>query len=232
MVGRDQDSFRPRRPRDAILLPMPEPHVPPEFEKLDFHCPRCGVYAHQSWGYVKVRQDGYTRDADEARTCKCQHCGRYSWWLYEQLVDPPVALGTSPHIDMPKDVKEDYEEARSIGAQSPRGACALLRLGVERLCQHLGEPGKDLNADIGKLVKEKGLLPQIQQSLDALRVIGNNAVHPGVIDLRDDQETVAALLNTMNVIVEQLIAAPKHAEELYAKVPQAQKDAIAVRESR
>jgi Domain of unknown function (DUF4145) len=210
---------------------MVEAHIPPAFEKTDFHCPRCGVYAHQTWLMVRVGQAGPGFvDVEETMTCVCQHCQRRSWWVNTRLVEPIAALGPLPHVDIPEDVKEDYEEARSIAAQSPRGACALLRLGLQKLCESLGQPGKNINEDIGNLVKERGLLPQIQQSLDALRVIGNNAVHPGSLDLRDDQDTVIALLNTMNVIVEQLIAAPKHAAELYAKVPQPQQEAITRRE--
>jgi hypothetical protein len=48
---------------------------------------------------------------------------------------------------------------------------------------HLGESGKNLNTDIGNLVKE-GLSVDIQQALDSLRVIGNESVHPGELDLK------------------------------------------------
>jgi hypothetical protein len=210
---------------------MPETHFPPEFQSENFHCPNCGVYAHQTWYVIFARHPQLpNQPIDRLMAAKCQHCSEYSLWIEQVMIYPLKALGPSPHDDMPEDVKEDYEEARKIAAQSPRGACALLRLGLQKLCIDLGQSGENLNTDIGGLVRQRGLLPQIQQSLDALRVIGNNAVHPGTIDLRDDHETVTALLSTMNVIVEQLIAAPKHAEELYAKVPQAQKEAIAKRE--
>ena len=49
----------------------------------------------------------------------------------------------------------------------------------------MGEKGKDINTDIGNLVK-KGLPIKVQESLDILRVIGNEAVHPGQLDLKDD----------------------------------------------
>jgi hypothetical protein len=209
---------------------MSELHFPPKFGGEEFHCSICGVYAHQRWYTLFARSGGGAIESTDIQGSLCQRCARFSYWIEEKMIFPLGSVGPNAHTEMPDEVKEDYEEARSIAAQSPRGACALLRLGLQKLCIALGQPGTNLNSDIGVLVKEKGLLPQIQQSLDALRVIGNNAVHPGSIDLRDDQETVTSLLRTMNIIVEQLISAPKHAEELYAKVPQPQKEAIEKRD--
>jgi hypothetical protein len=131
---------------------------------------------------------------------------------------------------MPNDIKADYEEARAILSASTRGACALLRLVVQKLCINLGEPGKDLNTDIGRLVK-RGLLPHVQQALDAVRFIGNEAVHPGTIDLKDDPATATALFGAINLIVEQLITAPKNAAALYAALPETKVAAIEKRDS-
>jgi hypothetical protein len=132
---------------------------------------------------------------------------------------------------MPPDVKEDYEEARGIVGRSLRGACALLRLGVQKLCKDLGGKGKGINDDIKTLV-EKGLPVEVQQALDALRVIGNNAVHPGELDLKDDQETATALFGALNFIVENRITEPKKRKELWEKLPQRAKEVIAERNNK
>ncbi len=132
---------------------------------------------------------------------------------------------------MPEDVKEDYEEARLVVEVSPRSAAALLRLALQKLMKHLGESGKNLNDDIANLVK-KGLPEKIQKALDAVRVIGNNAVHPGELDLRDDKETALALFDLLNMIVEVMITQPKKVNEIYDKLPKGAKEAIEKRDSK
>lgn len=120
---------------------------------------------------------------------------------------------------MPDEVLKDYEEAREIINLSPRGAAALLRLCIQKLCMHLGEKGINLNDDIKSLVS-KGLAPEIQMALDIVRVVGNNAVHPGSMDLRDDQQTAVKLLEVVNLIVERMISYPKKINTLYNSLPE------------
>lgn len=136
-----------------------------------------------------------------------------------------------PNEDLSEEIKEDYMEARSILSRSPRGAAALLRLGIQKLCKHLGEPGKDINTDIASLVK-KGLRPSIQKALDIVRVTGNESVHPGVLDMKDNQEVALKLFELVNLIADVMISEPKRVDELYEKViPAEKKEAIAVRDN-
>jgi hypothetical protein len=146
-------------------------------------------------------------------------------WSGGRIVDPDASPAPLPNDDLPDDIKKDYEEARSIASRSPRGAAALLRLCIQNLCIQLGGSGKDLNKDIGHLVK-KGLLPQVQQMLDAVRVIGNNAVHPGEIDLTDTPETALSLFNLVNAIADQMITHPKQVKALYEALPAGAREAI------
>ena len=146
------------------------------------------------------------------------------------MLFPDASGAPAPHIDLPDDVREDYREAASIFAKSPRGAGALLRLALQKLMPHLGEKGDNINDDIASLVG-KGLDPGVQQALDSLRVIGNNAVHPLELDLRDDAETVGALFGLINFIVEQRITHPKMLNQLYAGLPQGAREAIAKRDA-
>lgn len=119
---------------------------------------------------------------------------------------------------MPPNVKADYEEARTILNDSPRGSAALARLCIQKLCAHFGEDAKHLNSSIGNLVASRGLDPRVQKALDAVRIVGNNAVHPGELDLKDDRETASKILNLVNLVVDQMIAQPNHLDSLLGEV--------------
>lgn len=125
----------------------------------------------------------------------------------------------------------DYEEAGRIVSESPRGAAALLRLAIQKLCVVLGEIGEKIDDDIKSLVK-KGLTPMVQQALDAVRVIGNESVHPGTLDLKDDRDTAMRLFSLVNIIAEQMVSNPKHVQELYDKLPESKRKAIEKRDQR
>ena len=205
-------------------------HVPPAFRKNAYHCPRCGVLTAQDWRQLSMPGIGVV----PVWWVRCTTCEQAQLWMGSDVENaamlwPAATLGPRPHIDMPEDVRKDYEEARSILQQSPRGACALNRLALQKLVDGL-EPGNaSLNDKIGTLVK-KGLSDTVQQALDALRVFGNNAVHPGELRLDDDVETATALFECMNMIVEDRVAKPKRMKKLFDRLPQGAKDAIAKRD--
>jgi hypothetical protein len=145
---------------------------------------------------------------------KCFSCKGISIWRADELIYPLNNISVEPNEGMPPDVKADFLEANEILDKSARGAAALLRLCIQKLLIHLGEKGKNINDEIGNLV-QKGLDKRIQQALDVVRVVGNSAVHPGQIDLRDDKTTATKLFGLVNVIVESQITQAKHIEEMY-----------------
>jgi hypothetical protein len=140
---------------------------------------------------------------------RCFNCNEVAIWIYNRIVWPSRGEAPLPNSDLPEDVRGDYEEASTLLDLSPRGAAALLRLGIQKLCATLGETGENINADIAALVK-KGLDVRVQQALDVVRVIGNNAVHPGQIDMSDDRSTAEKLFGLVNLIAEIMISQPKH----------------------
>ncbi|QOT71601.1 DUF4145 domain-containing protein [Sphingobium fuliginis] len=132
---------------------------------------------------------------------------------------PNESEAPAPPSDLPSDLAEDYEEARRVLPVSPRGAAALLRLLVQKLLPLIGADEDDINKMIGQLVKNGVINPKIQQALDSVRVIGNEAVHPGTMDLKDDSATAFSLFNLINYIVEKAITEPKEIDAIYAGLP-------------
>ncbi len=148
----------------------------------------------------------------------CFSCDKYAIWHADGLLYPVQLFGIEPNVDMPDDVRLDFDEAASIVDVSPRGAAALLRLSIEKLMPHLGATKKKIDDNIGELVS-RGLDSRIQKALDVVRVIGNQAVHPGQIDLRDDKATATKLFGLVNLIVEAMISTPKHIDKMYSDLP-------------
>lgn len=119
---------------------------------------------------------------------------------------------------MPEKVKELYLEASQVVDISPKSAGALLRLGIQCLCEELGYKG-NINKSIRDMVKE-GLDSRVQQALDIIRVIGNNAVHPGEINVGERKEDVIYLFTLLNYIVRELITDKNRRDSLFNSLPQ------------
>jgi beta-galactosidase beta subunit len=210
--------------------------IPPTHNSKSFNCANCGVLSEQTWSYkVNVyyqeksangNWNNLSYELPDNSISKCKHCEEVAIWKDVKMIFPNSGNVAIPNEDMPEDVKEDYLEAKNIINLSPRGAAALLRLGLQKLCVHLGEKGENINKDIKSLVS-KGLPEQIQQALDSVRVIGNNAVHPGQIDLKDDIETAHKIFGFLNIICDMLITQPRKIKEFYdLKIPEGAKNAI------
>jgi hypothetical protein len=147
----------------------------------------------------------------------CSSCSKFTLWVNRELVYPRNTPVAPPNSDMGEDIQALYIEASKIVVDSPKGATALLRLALQLSLKQLGKPGENINADIKDLVA-KGLSPKIQQALDLLRVVGNNAVHPGQIDLNDGRDIALKLFHVLNFIADEMITKPKELELLYADV--------------
>jgi len=153
-------------------------------------------------------------------------------WVNKDIVYPRKVSIDSPNLDMDKNIQDLYNEASLILFDSPKGASALLRLSLQKLLIQLGEKGKDINKDIASLVS-KGLSPKLQQALDFVRVVGNESVHPGTIDLDDNLDIAISLFKLLNFITEEMITKPKEIENMYENIiPQNKKDAIEKRDSK
>lgn len=201
---------------------MPKDYTPPVFEGERFHCPfaQCGAFAQMSWSILP----------NEVYVAECASCGNSSIWrryatypagklvLKGALLDPIATQAPPHHPDLPEHIQPDYEEARLICAQSPRAAAALLRLCVQKMCNHLLQKEGEINTQIGELVKN-GLPAKVQKALDSVRVIGNESVHPGTMDLNDTPELALALFRLVNLIVQNCITDPNEADAIFNSLP-------------
>lgn len=147
------------------------------------------------------------------------------------MIYPSTYLSPLPNSDMPIAVQSTFHEARSVASTSPRAAAALLRLSLQQLLRELGSSEKNLDDAVGYLVASGRLTAQIQKAMDSLRVIGNNAVHPGEIDLDENPDMVSPLFDLVNMIVDAMISEPRRVDELFSKLPEGAKQAIARRDA-
>ena len=177
------------------------------------------------------RSNHYPHSVNNLHLSKCYNCHKVAVWVYDRLVFPSNQAGPQPNADLPDDIQHDFNEARAIVDSSPRGAAALLRLCIQKLCVHLGQPGKRIDDDIAALVKN-GLNPTVQRSLDIVRVIGNESVHPGEMNMRDDRDTALRLFDLINAIADQMITHPKTVDAMYAKLPEGKRKAIEGRDKK
>jgi len=162
----------------------------------------------------------------------CKSCGNYSLWVDKEMVFPREVPIEPPSDDLSEEIKSIYNEASKIFLDSPRGSTALLRLALQMLLKQIGKEGKNINNDIKELV-ESGLSSKIQKALDVLRVVGNNAVHPGQINLDDNGEVALKLFKILNIIADEMITKPKEIDTLYDDVvPEEIKGHIAKRDGK
>lgn len=215
---------------------MAKNYVAPDYQKDSFTCPHCGTMSLMH--YECISYQGYQvlsvaskqkKGTSWVEIASCQNCKKKTIWI-DNIYAYPDIIAEEANPDMPESVKQLYEEAGLIYNKSPRAACALLRLAIDRLCNELGENDRDINKNIGALVK-KGLPQSVQQALDVVRVVGNKAVHPGQIAFDvDDRGTATMLMRLLNIIVERMITEPNEINSLYQGLPESVKESIEKRD--
>ena len=200
---------------------MRKNYIAPDKKLQSFTCPHCNTVSLMQYAYHIFQDDINLSLGNEPITSKklkltiarCENCHNKILWIDDEYIYPDI-IAEDANEDMPDSVKQLYDEASLIYNKSPRAACALLRLAIDRLCNELG------------LVK-KGLPKTVQQALDVVRVVGNKAVHPGQIAFDvDDKNTATMLMRLLNIIVERMITEPKEIDSLYQGLPESVRNAI------
>lgn len=220
---------------------MDKKYVAPQIDLDAFNCPYCGAYAsmHYFDDCSFSRGSYYSGNLrTKLSASQCSRCEKTIVWRGQEMLIPSNSSAPMPNDDMPENVKELYNEAREISNKSARGAAALLRLALDKLCDEICDDCKQskyngkISDKIGILVTN-GLSTKLQKAFDFVRVTGNDAVHElGLIDIQDNPEITNALFSLLNFIVEKMITENKQIDDLYNLIPESRRDKIEERDSK
>lgn len=217
-----------------------EKYTPPKQNGRSFHCPHCGVYAHQYWTdgnsltsfLYGTHRNNVSLAQVGVQLSLCHSCFRAALWIVEsegatgKLVYPVIQDAPPPNPDMSPKVKGYYKEAAAIKRESPRAAAAVLRLALEQMCDDVcgkeATKGKTLQQKIDLLVAD-GLPRRLIQSMDTVRILGNDAVHPTAVQEEEDEVTVEKLFLLVNFIADKLITEKREIDAINAAVPDSKK---------
>lgn len=151
-------------------------------------------------------------EVDEVVAARCPACGGYNFWIRGEMVWPDLpSVLPSPYL--PEEVREAYDEAQAVIGKSPRCACAMLRLALDRLAIHLGAAE---NQPLAKKIESLQIPEPYRPLAEACRIVGNDAVHEGALDYRSDDtyELARTLSRFVNFLSDLLIGAPAQAKEI------------------
>jgi len=194
------------------------------FKSSAFQCPYCGVYVKQKWydiakGMISERGlDYYEEFIPELHLSVCSKCGKYALWLNDSIIHPVGSIAPWPADGMPVSLKEDYLEARNVASISPKSACALLRLCLQKLLNYVGRNVRNIELGSINLIKE-GRPQKLSDALWAVRATGPGAVPPGEISQRDNIETAITLFELINLIVESSVSRQREVSQFCRTFP-------------
>ena len=153
-------------------------------------CPHCLLHFHEQWNYSSLgaNADGnWSIASTYCAACKklvvrleCRSLSTENRLTVNGFIVYPKASGRSPvSDDVPREFIADYEEAALILADSPMASAALSRRCLQHILREVaGVKGRNLNAEIQKVIDSNVLPSHLSNSLDMLRNIGNVAAHP------------------------------------------------------
>ena len=156
----------------------------------------------------------------------CQSCFSMTFWQNDKIIFPSP-IGIEPNKDMPPNVRELFVEAQRVTYLSPRSACALLRVSLERLADHVAElrdvSGYRKDAKLFQKLNALSLRPDILAICSTIRAVGNSSAHGNTkaaeIDFTGEDSVDVALKTAqlINYLVESLISPIVLEKELIAK---------------
>ena len=208
----------------------------PELLKPNFQCFHCKITTQNQWRALESKDilgiTHYTalEELENFKISICYNCRGIAMWHNDKTIFPNISHQPPAHAEMPEEIKLIYQEAATISRLSPRASCALMRHALEELVKNIGY--KDhLFDSIGQMYKEGLIDDTIKDSLDIVRLTGNDSLHSNQIDM-NDQTNVDYMFILINEIVETLIALPKRRKDMLEKFGQNRLDSIKNRDSK
>ncbi|MFC2754323.1 MAG: DUF4145 domain-containing protein [Candidatus Nanogingivalis sp.] len=161
---------------------------------------------------------------DSFAVSRCDHCKEWVLWKDLKIIYPRSITVENPNPDMPEVAKGLYMESAKILQDSPRASAALLRLALQEILNEVVKGGvkNNINKNIGILSKEVD--EDTWKAMDLIRIIGNNAVHPGEIQV--EEENTEYMYNLLNIIVQKTISNKKHIDDRFKRLPKSIRESI------
>jgi hypothetical protein len=172
------------------------------WRKLTMKCPHCLENYFEEWKELYCRPgEAYLSDGDGEwmlEYCRCPQCMRVVIQLTQMVMVPvepggpklrtlkaielvrpkSFARATLPS-EVPVTFANDYREAWHVLDASPKASAALSRRCLQRLLVDVGgTKGRDLSDQIQDILDSKVLPTYLAEEIDAVRHLGNFAVHP------------------------------------------------------
>ena len=206
-------------------------------------CPHCGVKSqHKYLNKINGRYEfkvvlnsnpanfsihsKYNSNLQDFNAIQCVVCGNYSLYHQGRMIYPFASNVSKPNDDMLDNVKEIYLEARNVLNISPRSACALLRLALEMLMVELDVDGRTLNDKINNYCDKYNSDNRLIKAFHLLRLVGNDAVHSGVLDVDDNEDIARAMFGILNEIVDETITKKNKMDVIFESLPKNKTDSI------
>ena len=160
-------------------------------------CPHCGKAFHDAWSettiYGPTQQHGFVW-LTAVTICPSCHDAVVSLSKCDKFPDgtlfsvtsfqayPKRALRKPLAPEVPSGIREDYEEACLVLADSSKASAALARRCLQAILRDQGYAQKDLAQQIDALLLEpdpaKAIPSSLRETVDAIRNFGNFSAHP------------------------------------------------------
>lgn len=201
-------------------------------EHRDYTCPKCFVYTSSEILPVPkvVKETAVERTVDYRRTMHprdieasdffeffegyeysltiCPKCGQVHFWKGSTMVFP-LGVKYQPPGAMPEDAQKLFIEAQRVATISPRAACVLSRVCLERIVDIAGAdiPGFNPNDQLYKKILSLNLGDNMQKVCDACRLTGNAGAHAETIIFseHDGKDIAEKLFLLIDALTRQLL---------------------------